>query len=375
MEYMSSHVQNFTIGVEEEYQIIDPTTRELSSDSRAILEEARKTLGDQVQPEIHLSQIEIATPVCQNLSEARRELIRLRREIIAAAGKRGKKIVASGSHPFSHWSKQSVTPEERYQSLERDYKQLVREQSIFGCHVHVGIEDRETGILVMNYMRPWLAALLALSANSPFWWGNDTGYASFRSEIWARWPLSGPPPHFASLADYHQLTQELIETGSVEEPTKIYWDMRLSERYKTIEVRVMDVSSSVDDAIMLAGLVRALVQTYYGRAAKGESAPIINDQLIRASQWHAGRHGIAGRLIDVCTHTQMPAKDLIGRLLETVRPALEDSGDWQEIAELTERTFEYGNGALRQRKAYERSGSIQGVVDYLIEETCHSTLG
>ena len=186
---MSQSKEDFTVGVEEEYQIIDPATRELRSRQQQILPIAKKTLGEEVQPEIQLSQIEIGTPVCRSLSEVRAELIRLRRELIAAAAKDGNKIAAAGTHPFSEWKEQQVTPKKRYQEALRDYQQLTRELIIFGCHVHVGISDPEMAIQVMNRARVWLAPLLALAASSPFWFGTDTGYASYRTEIWGMWRI------------------------------------------------------------------------------------------------------------------------------------------------------------------------------------------
>ena len=231
----------FTIGVEEEYQIVHPATRELRSRAQLILPEANAVLGDEVTPELYQSQIEIATPICHTLADVRAALVRLRGEVIAAAEKYGNRIAAAGTHPFSHWEDQQLTTKARYRGIAAEYQQLASEHLIFGCHVHVGISDREAAIQVMNRARVWLAPLLALAANSPFWLGVDTGYASFRTAIWRRWPMAGTPQIFASRADYDALIDTLVQTGSVSDATKIYWDVRPSAHFETLEFRVTDV--------------------------------------------------------------------------------------------------------------------------------------
>ena len=366
---MSSRSDLFTIGVEEEYQIIDPITRELSPDSELILPDAQKTLGEEVQLEIQLSQIETATSICHTLSDVRTQLARMRRGVIDAAAQHNRQIAAAGSHPFSYWSDQKVTPHERYQSLENDYQQLAREQAIFGCHVHVGIDDREQAVLAMNHMRPWLASLLALSSNSPFWWGNETGYASYRTEVWSRWPFSGPPPIFSSLADRQSLIKTLIDIESVSEPTKIYWDMRLSERFDTIEVRIMDVFMTIDDAVMAAGLVRALVQTCYELAERGRIFPAVRHEVMRAANWRAARYGLTADLVDTIAERPVPAAQLMRRLLDFVQPALKQQHDWEVVSSHVEHMLHYGTGADRQLAVYRRTQNLSDVVDFVVSET------
>lgn len=358
-----------TIGVEEEYQIIDPVTRKLSSSAVHVLSQAQQLLGGKAQPEIHLSQIEIATAVCQSLSEVRAELLHLRSTISAAAAQIGKVIAAAGSHPFSRWEEQQMTPLPRYLKLERDYQQLAREQSIFGCHVHIGLDDREAAIQVSNRARGWLAPLLALTANSPFWRGEETGYASFRTMVWNRWPHSGPPHVFQSLSEYRAVTGMLLRSGSIDDKTKIYWDIRLSERYNTIEFRIADACTTVDEAVMLAGIVRALVQTCYEQALRDEPYQAIRPELLRAAHWQAARYGLNGTLLDGTTQQSYPAHVLIEKLLLTLRPALEATNDWDEVSELVQRTLTYGNGADRQRERYRHIGQIERVVDFIVDET------
>lgn len=366
---MGEQTTDFTIGVEEEYQIINPITRELSSRVEHILPIAEKALGEDVQPEAMRSQIEIGTPICQTLADVRAELVRMRREVIAAAAEDGSQIAAAGTHPFSHWSQQQLTPKERYQGLMRDYQQLTREFVIFGCHVHVGLSDKEAATQVMNRARVWLAPLLALTANSPFWLGKDTDYASFRTEIWGRWPLSGIPNIFSSHADYEALVQALVATKSVEDATKIYWDVRLSERFPTIEFRVTDVCMTVDEAVMVAGLVRALARTCHEQACKGEPFVAARPELIRAAHWRAARYGLDAELMDISALAAVPAREMVDKFLSFVRPSLEDSGEWEEISSIVYETMQQGNGATRQREAYKRNDRLEDVVDLIVAQT------
>ncbi|MEH2255296.1 carboxylate-amine ligase [Nostoc sp.] len=366
---MSSQTEEFTIGVEEEYQIINPTTRELSSRVQQILPKAQKALGSEVQPEAQQSQIEIGTPICRTLADVRSDLVRLRQEVIAAAAKDGKQIAAAGTHPFSHWDEQQITPKERYQDLMRDYQQLTRELVIFGCHVHVGISDRSTAIQVINRTRIWLSPLLALAASSPFWLGTDTGYASYRTEIWNRWPISGVPLIFESLTDYEVLVQALMETKSVAEATKIYWDVRLSERFPTIEFRVTDVCQTIDEAVMVAGLVRALARTCYQEAMSEKPFPAVRHELVRVAHWRAARYGLEEDLIDLSAMRAVPAPQMVENFLTFVRPSLEEYGEWDEVSSLVHTTMQFGNGATRQREIYKRTGRLSDVVDLIVQET------
>src|SRR5215207_7384002 len=250
----------YTLGVEEEYQVIDPETRGLAPRGRRVLERAQRALGEQqVAHELITAQVEVMTPVCRTLAEVRRELSRLRRGITAAA-EEGVRIAAASTHPFSHWREQRITLKRRYKRLLEKYQRLEREQLAFGLHVHVGLEDREAAVRVMNRLRPWLAPLLALSANSPFWLGEDSGYASYRAQIWGRLPTAGPPAPFGSLAEHDALVRALVATGGALDAASVYWDVRLPQKLGTVEVRVADACTKADEAVMLAGLSRALVR-------------------------------------------------------------------------------------------------------------------
>jgi carboxylate-amine ligase len=359
----------FTMGVEEEYQIIDPQTRELSPTADRVLPIAQATLGDAVQYEMILSQIEIATPICHTLADVQAELVRMRGGIIAAAGQTRKLIAAAGTHPFSHWKEQIVTPKERYKELIATYKQLIREQIIFGCHVHIGVPDREIAIQITNHARLWLTPLIALTANSPFWLGDETGYQDYRTGLWWTVPLSGPPPSFSSYDHYRATLQELFDTHSIEDPTKIYWDLRLSERFATIEFRAMDICMTINEAVTITGLVRALVRTCYDLVLRKAPYPTPSSDLLRALHWRAARYGLNGTLVDVTSQRLLPARQYIEEFLEFLRPALEAEGDWQRVSQGVYTILEHGNGAMRQQAVYKRSGNLQTVVDYVIEET------
>ena len=330
-------------------------------------------MGASVAPELYLSQIEIGTAVCRTLADARAELVRLRREVIAAAEREGSRIAAAATHPFSHWEDQRITPENRYLGIAEDYQQLAREQLIFGCHTHVGISAREMAIAIMNRARAWLAPLLALAANSPFWLGVDTGYASFRTEIWRRWPMAGTPHPFASRAEYDDLVETLVATGSITDATKIYWDLRPSARFETLEFRVADVCLTIDEAVMVAGLARALARTCHDQEAQGKPWRPARPELLRAAKWRAARYGLDAELIEVEARRAVPARELIETFLKFLRPTLETYGEWDEIASLVQQTMRDGNGAARQRAAFARAERFEDVVDYVIAETAKGT--
>jgi glutamate---cysteine ligase / carboxylate-amine ligase len=366
---MPLHSEPFTIGVEEEYQIIDPRTRELSQSSEQILPIAAQTLGDAVQLEMFLSQIEIATPICATLADVESQLSRMRGGMIDAAAQVGKQIGSAGTHPFSAWQEQLATPGERYQMLIENYRYFIRQQLIYGCHVHVGIHDRKLAVLAQNHARPWLPVLLALSASSPLWMGEDTGYSSFRTGLWWTSPLSGPPPIFSSRAEYDALIQTLVESRCVEDSMSIYWDIRLSGRFPTVEFRVMDVCMTVDEAVMIAGLVRALVRTGYELALNDVPPRPTRVESIRTANWHAARYGLEGDLIDLQAERSVPARELVEKFLEFLRPALQAAGDWGRIATSVYHSLDHGNGATRQRAVFRRTGNAKDVVDYIVAET------
>ncbi len=364
---------DFTIGVEEEYQIVHPETRALRQHAGRILPEASARVGDAVSNELYLSQIEIGTPVCRTLADVRAHLVRLRRALIAAAGRDGSRIAAAGTHPFSHWDAQALTPKPRYFDLAGDFRQLAREQIIFGCHVHVGIKDRDAAIAVMNRARPWLPTLLALSGNSPFWLGIDTGFSSYRSELFGRFPMSGIPHEFASRAEYDDLVAALVASGVIDDGSNIYWDARPSSHVETIEFRVADVCLTIDEAVLIAALCRALARICFEEHARGRPIERVRPELLRAAKFRASRDGLGGELIDVRARRLIPASEAVATLLEFLRPALEAAGEWDEVTSLTSEALARGNGADRQRAAFGRAGKIEDVVDLILEETARGT--
>lgn len=359
-----------TIGIEEEYQVIDPDTRELTGQAESLMTLAENSGSDTlVQPEVYQSQIEIATSVCESLAEARTQLIAARRTILDAAAQSGSAIAAAGTHPFSDWRAQTVTDKTRYQRLVSDYQQIMRDLVIFGCHVHVGISDREVAVQMLNRSRLWLPALLALCTNSPFWLGRDTHYASYRTALWSRWPFAGIPFPFKDHDDYQAVLASLVSIGTIRDATKIYWDIRLSEHVPTIEFRFADVCMTVDEAIMITGLVRALAQTCYQEIISGKDPIAVRPEVLQAARWQAARHGLTGELIDVVGQTAKPAPQVIAQLMDYLDSALEFFGDRDPIQGLVQRTLSEGSGAQRQRQVYGRSQRFEDVVDYLVQQT------
>ncbi|MGB3405805.1 MAG: carboxylate-amine ligase [Microcoleaceae cyanobacterium] len=363
-------ISSLTIGVEEEYQIINPESRELIGRAGQIIPIAREVLGeDIVQPEMHRSQIEIATSICQDLAEVRQELTHSRRAILESAQQNGQVIAAAGTHPFSHWKEQKITPKERYKKLQQNYQHIIRDLIIFGCHVHIGMPNQEEAIAVINRARNWLSVLLALAANSPFWLGEKTGYASYRTELWYRFPLTGPPATFNTYQEYLELVQSLIQTDVIEDATTIYWDIRVSDKYPTIEFRVTDICQTVDEAVMITGLIQGLVLTCLTEIKQNKSALIIHPELLKTAHWNAARYGLNNHLIDVIEKRSIPAAELVNKFLNYIRPALEELGTWEEVSGLVQKTLTDGNAAQRQLQVYENTGNWEDVVDYVIEQT------
>jgi carboxylate-amine ligase len=371
---MPPQAEEFTIGVEEEYQIVNPQTRQLCARSQLILPTAESVLGDTVvKPEFRQSQIEIATPICGSLQDVRTQLLRLRGEVIAAAAKEGYQIAAAGTHPFSHWQEQLVTPKPSYQKLVQNYQLLMHELVTLGCHVHIGLSDREMAVQVMNRARVWLAPMLALSASSPFWLGTDTGYASYRTVLISRLPMTGPPLIFESYSEYQAMVRSLIATNTIQEATQICWDLRPSERYPTLEFRVPDMCMTLDEAVLMAGLARSLVRTCYEQALLDAPYKAVRPELLRAAHWSASRWGLDAELVDVDAECTVPARELVEKFLEFVRPALEEFGEWDEVYAIVQETMQQGNSAARQRDVYKRTGSLEDVVDFVVRETAKGT--
>jgi len=361
-------LQGFTIGIEEEYQILDPATRELRSYVQEFLDEGRLVLDDRIKPEFLRSQIEVGSKICHSIEEAREELIHLRRTVSDVAESHGLAIAAASTHPFSNWQKQEVTAAERYTRHEQKLAEVARRLLIFGMHVHVGIEDKEVMIDVMDQARYFLPHLLALSTSSPFWLERRTGLKSYRSIVFENMPRTGPPPAFKSWAEYQSFTDTLVRTNSIDDPTTIWWDLRPHHKFPTLEFRVCDICTKVDEALCLASLIVALVAKLIKLRRQNQGWRRYRHALICENKWRAIRYGIDGKLIDFGRQEEVPVPDLVRELLEFVDDVLDPLGVRKE-AEYVHTILEEGTSADRQLATFEETGDLKAVVDRLIAET------
>ncbi len=350
-----------TLGAEEEYLLADAWTGALVPKAHGAVAAAVKEMGEEVTSELNLCQIEVATPVCQTLDELGESLTRLRRQLAGACRPIGLVPLASGTHPFSPWQDQGVDrANERYAQMEDRYEIVARQQVICGFHLHVTVEDPARRVQVMNRARPWLPLLLALSANSPYWQGADSGYASYRTQVWQRWPMAGMPPTLDGADAYDELVAGLIRSGDIEDATHLYWYVRPSARYPTLEFRVCDVCLDPTDAVTLAGLLRALVWMCADAAQAGSRQPggssIGQDYQLRAAVWRAARYGLEGMLVDPVTGLAGPAPDVIRSAVEHLGAGLDAHQDRSVVEAGVERILAEGNGAMWQRRIAAMEG-------------------
>ncbi|CAM5374975.1 carboxylate-amine ligase [Streptomyces narbonensis] len=359
-----------TVGVEEEYLLVDPAT----GVPKPLVEDVSRTAGlgafaqrDEVQDELLQAQIEVATPVCRSLAEVGGHLLRLRHALASAAEANGCRIAATGAAPLRGVLPVPVTPSPRYLRMEAEAGKLVDEQLICGMHVHVGVPDPDTGVAVLNRIRPWLPTLLAMSANSPVWDGRDTGFASWRTIVFGRWPVSGPPPHFDGYPDYERRLAALAASGVIADKAQAYWQARLSDRYPTVEVRCLDVQLRADDAVMLAGVVRALVVTAIAEEKAGMALTPCEPEILHAANWHAARHGLNGTLVGR-DGLPLSSGDALCSLFRHITPALEESGDLREVNALVHRLLREGTPADRQRRALA-DGGLSGLIGLITGTT------
>jgi glutamate---cysteine ligase / carboxylate-amine ligase len=360
---------SLTIGIEEEYQIIDPQTRELRSYISEILEEGRLILREQVKPELHQAMVEVGSLVCSTPAELKTELIRLRRTIIELAGKNGLKIAASGTHPFSSWMTQEITPQERYRGVKEDMQELAQRLLIFGTHVHVAIEDRQFLIDAMNVVRYLLPHVLCLSTSSPFWMGRTTGLKSYRSIIFSNFPRSGIPRTYDSWEEYTSMIETLVRTNTIPDGSKIWWDVRPNWTYPTLEFRICDVCTRVDEAICIAAIFQAIIAKLWKLRRDNLSFRVYPAELIEENKWRAVRYGLDGKLIDFGKQEELPARELIRELIEWfIGDVVDELGSRQEV-EYAYRILQEGSSADRQIATYQRTGDMKAVVDQLIQET------
>ncbi|MFO7743579.1 MAG: carboxylate-amine ligase [Anaerolineae bacterium] len=362
---------SLNIGIEEEYQIIDPQTRELRSYVQQFLEQGRAILPDQIRPEFLQSQVEAGTKVCRDVDEARDELIRIRRSVLQLAEDTGLWVAAAGTHPFSSWVKQRVSPFGRYPELVRFLQDVGRQLLIFGMHVHIGIEDKELLIDVMNQLRYFLPHLLALSASSPFWHGRDTGLKSYRSVVFENLPRTGIPQRFESYASYCSYVDALLTTGSIAEPTHIWWDVRPSEKFPTLEIRIPDMCTRIEETLCLVALTQAIIAKLVQLRRANQSWRLYRKHLIDENKWRALRYGTAGSLIDFGKKTEVPFPALIDEILTWVDDVVDDLGSREEI-EYAHTILRHGNSADRQLAVHRRTHDLRAVVDQVVEETQES---
>jgi carboxylate-amine ligase len=366
---------SLTIGIEEEYQIIDPQTRELKSYITQILDEGKLVMREAVKAELHQSMIEVGTEVCRTPAEARNEIIRLRKGVMELAGKHGLKIAAAGTHPFSSWIEQEITPFERYLGVWKDMRDLAHQLLIFGTHVHIGIEDKEFMLDAMNVARYFMPHVLALSTSSPFWMGRETGLKSYRSIIFRHFPRSGLPPTFDSWAQFNQFVEVLVKTNCIPDGTKLWWDVRPNHRYPTLEFRLCDVCTRVDEAVCIAAIFQALIAKLWKLRRDNLTFRHYPMALIEENKWRAVRYGLDGSLLDLGKQTEKPASHLIREFLTWfLNDVLDDLGSRKEV-EYAYDILENGSSADRQLATFHKTGNLKDVVDQLIKESEEGVLG
>jgi carboxylate-amine ligase len=362
----------FTLGVEEEFQIIDPGTRELRSHvQELLLEEGIRILKERVKPEMHQSVMEIGTGICKNAGEVRRDVCELRSEIVRLAEKSGMTVAAAGTHPFSSWADQLIYPDARYAAIVEEMQLVARANLIFGLHVHVGISDRALALQIMNEARYFLPHLLALSTNSPFWMGRNTGLKSYRTKVFEKFPRTNIPEVFETPAEFDDYVRILVKTNCIDNGKKIWWDVRPHPFFETIEFRVCDVPMRVDETVAIAALIQALCARLFNLRAKNLGWRTYRRAFLMENKWRAARYGIEGKLIDFGKEIEVPFRDLAEEMLEFVDDVVDELGSRREV-ESIRWILQNGTGADRQLAVYRESGEdLRKVVDFICEETRH----
>jgi carboxylate-amine ligase len=358
----------FTLGVEEEFQIVDPKTRELRSHIQQIIEDGKLVLAENVKAEMHQSVVEVGTDICGDIKDARQQVTKLRKDLASLAKKSKLEIAAAGTHPFSHWKDQKITEHPRYKEIISNYQQVARANLIFGLHVHVGVDDREMALHVMNAARYFLPHIFALSTNSPFWIGRNTGFKSYRSKIFDRFPRTGIPDYFGSIAEYDNFVNLLVKTKCIDDAKKIWWDIRAHPYFNTLEFRICDVPMRIDETLCLAAIMQAVVAKLHKLIKQNLGFRLYRRALIAENKWRAARYGVNGKLIDFGKKEEVDFKLLVNELLEFIDDVLDGLGSREEV-HYVKKILEMGSGADRQLAVFEQSGDTKAVVDYIVEET------
>jgi glutamate---cysteine ligase / carboxylate-amine ligase len=360
---------SLSIGIEEEYQTIDPVSFDLRSHIAAeIIAKGKRQLDEQVKAEMHQSVVEVGTGVCRNMKEARADIVNLRRQMVHLAQSNGLLLVAGATHPFADWRAQDIYPDERYLQVVEDMQLVARSNLIFGLHVHVGIEDRDTVIHLMNQIRYFLPHLLALSSNSPFWLGMNTGLRSYRCKVFDKFPRTNIPDTFASWAEYETFVNLLVRTNCIDNAKKIWWDVRPHPFFPTLEVRICDIPMRVDETLAIAALIQATVAKLYKLHSKNQGYRLYSRSLIMENKWRAARYGINGSMIDFGLEQEVLTKELIREYLEFVDDVLDELESREEVAYI-ETMLARGTGADRQLQVFDETGDLRQVVAYMVEET------
>ena len=358
----------FTLGIEEEFQVVDPETRQLRSHMHQIVEGGKVILKEQVKSEMHQSVVEVGTNICRNIKEAKEEVIYLRKMVAELAAQQGLRIAAAGTHPFSLWQEQLITDNPRYHEIVNEMQDAARSNLIFGLHVHVGIENREQGIKLLNSARYFLPHIFALSTNSPFWQGRNTGFKSYRVKVFDKFPRTGIPDFFSSAEEYDRYINLLIKTNCIDNGKKIWYDLRLHPFFNTIEFRICDIPMRVEETIALAALMQAIIAKLVKLMEQNLDFRQYGRALINENKWRAARYGIEGKLIDFGKEAEVPVRELTEELLAFVDDVVDGLGSREEISYI--RTMlENGTGADRQLEVFKKEGTLNAVVDYIIAET------
>jgi glutamate---cysteine ligase / carboxylate-amine ligase len=364
MTALLKKLPKFTLGVEEEYQIIDPVTRDLRSHMSKIVEGGKIFLHEQVKAEMHQSVVEVGTNVCENVTEARKEVSFLRNKISELAANQGLLVGAASTHPFSRWQDQEITDDPRYHNIVDELKDIARSNLIFGLHVHVGIENREIALQLMNQACYFLPHIYALTTNSPFWEGRNTGFKAFRAKIFAKFPRTGLPEYFDSVQSYDNYVETLVKTNCIDNPKKIWWDLRIHPFFSTIEFRICDMCLTVDETICIVAIIQAVVAKLYKLLMSNTSFNIYRIALIRENKFRAARNGIEGKLIDFGRKVEVPTQELIHELLDFIDDVVDELESRKEI-DYVHQIFKNGTGADQQLAVFEKTQDLTKVVDMI----------
>jgi YbdK family carboxylate-amine ligase len=361
-------VAGATFGIEEEFHLVDPETFALLPSPELGVSAMLGEAGRHLHAEITTTQLETASDICCSLADLRAQLAVTRVEAAAAAAAAGRALLAASTHPFGSWREQELTAAPRYEAMVLRWGVLALQQDICGCHVHVGVPDLETAVAVMDRARPYLPLLLAMTGSSPFHDGLDTGYDSYRTQWWSRWPISGAPEHFGSAERFTEVVGDMVCSGVIADRSHLYWDVRPSYHLPTLEFRMGDVCTSVDDAVLHAALIRSLVRVLAARAAREEPYPTPRPDLLRAARWRAARHGIGGELFDPALGRLIDARLAIRRLLAELEEDLRAADEWDEVGELVQGLLSRGTSASRQRRTWLRTGDPRAVAAAVVRE-------